>query len=85
MNDLQQHPLKSMLNLGIKATVNSDDPAYFGGYINDNYIAVQQALNLSKDEIYLLAINSISASFLNSERKAYLISEIEMFDRKFGI
>jgi len=85
VNDLQQHPLKSMLNLGIKATVNSDDPAYFGGYINDNYIAVQQALNLSKDEIYLLAINSISASFLNSERKAYLISEIEMFDRKFGI
>ena len=58
-----------MLDKGLVATVNSDDPAYFGGYVNDNYIAMQEALNLSRDEIVTLARNSFEASFLSRKEK----------------
>ena len=61
---LSEHPLLKMLQLGLKVTVNSDDPAYFGGYLNDNYLAVAQALNLGREQIYKLALNSFEASFL---------------------
>lgn len=64
VDDMRQHPLKRMLDLGLRATVNSDDPAYFGGYLNDNYNAVATALNLSKAEIVTLARNSFIGSFL---------------------
>lgn len=67
--DLTQHPLKKMLDRGLLVTVNSDDPAYFGGYINENYLAIQKALNLNQAEIYQLAENSFTASFLNEEEK----------------
>jgi adenosine deaminase len=62
--DLKQHPLKRMLDLGLKATVNSDDPAYFGGYVGANYQAVAAALALSRADIVALAKNSFSGSFL---------------------
>ena len=62
-----------MLDQGIKATVNSDDPSYFGGYINDNYRAVASALDLSIDDLATLAANSFEGSFLsNKEKSAYL-------------
>ena len=67
--DLSHHPLKKMLDRGLLVTVNSDDPAYFGGYINENYLAIQKALNLSQAEIYKLAENSFIASFLNEKEK----------------
>lgn len=66
---LQQHNLKKLLNAGLCITINSDDPAYFGGYIEENYIETQTALNLSTDEIAQLAWNSFEASFLSNEEK----------------
>jgi adenosine deaminase len=73
VTDLKNHPLKTMLNKGIKATVNSDDPAYFGGYLNQNFTAIQEALDLSKDDLVTLAKNSFHYSLLDNERKNELI------------
>jgi adenine deaminase len=70
VKDLKAHPLKRMLDLGLKATVNSDDPAYFGGYLLDNYVAVAEALDLSRAELLTLARNSIEASYLPEAAKA---------------
>jgi adenosine deaminase len=61
---LEDHPLKRMLELGLRATVNSDDPAYFGGYVNENYIRIADALDLSEDDIVTLARNSFRGAFL---------------------
>lgn len=69
VTDMTQHPLRAMLDAGIVATINSDDPAYFGGYVLDNYIAVRDALDLTLDEIVTLAKNSITASFLDDVAK----------------
>ena len=70
---IQDHPLRTMLQRGIVATVNSDDPAYFGGYVVDNYLAVASALGLQEAEVRTLARNSFEASFLpDEEKKAYL-------------
>jgi adenine deaminase len=67
--NLTLHPLKKMLDAGLMVTVNSDDPAYFGGYVNENYVAIAEALNLSENDIRQLAINSFKASFLDGESK----------------
>lgn len=75
--DLSTHPLKKLLDAGLAVTVNSDDPAYFGGYLLDNYMAVQEALGLSHADLAQLARNSITASLLPGERKAELIAEID--------
>jgi len=70
---IESHNLKRLLELGLCVTVNSDDPAYFGGYVLENYLAVQQALDLSKADMALLARNSIEASFLSaSEQRRWL-------------
>ncbi|MCZ0935752.1 MAG: adenosine deaminase [Gemmatimonadetes bacterium] len=63
VGDLAAHPIKRMLDLGLVATVNSDDPAYFGGYINENFRRVAEAVDLSIDDIETLARNSFAASF----------------------
>ena len=68
-NTLQDHNLKKMLNSGLLIMVNSDDPAYFGGYINQNLIECQKALNLSMDEVKTLIINSFKSSFLEETKK----------------
>lgn len=59
--------------------MNSDDPAYFGGYVNENYAAIRKALGLSREELVMLARNSFEASFLSSERKAPLIERLEAY------
>lgn len=64
VDDLASHPIKRMLDLGLKATVNSDDPAYFGGYLVDNYVRVAEAVGLTRAEIATLAKNSFTGSFL---------------------
>lgn len=70
---LEDHPLLKMLTKGLMVTVNSDDPAYFGGYVNDNYIAVSKALKLDQEQVYLIARNSFNASFLPENiRKKYI-------------
>lgn len=74
---MEDHPLKEMMDRGIKVTVNSDDPAYFGGYLNDNYIAVADALHLTKDEIIQLAKNSFEASFITDGEKRAFLKKVE--------
>lgn len=80
VDDLKNHPLKIMLDKGIKATVNSDDPAYFGGYINENFIQTAEALELSKKDIYRLVKNSFEASFTDDERKAEMLKQLDEFE-----
>jgi adenosine deaminase len=79
VTDMKDHPLKKMLALGLKATINSDDPAYFGGYMNDNYKAVAHALNLSKADIATLARNSVAASFLSTAEKEALLQRVNAY------
>ena len=73
---LEDHNLKKMLDKKLMVMVNSDDPAYFGGYLNQNLIETQAALNLSKDNIKTLLINSFKSSFLDEEKKNQWISKI---------
>ena len=74
---IEDHNLKRLLDLGVMVTVNSDDPAYFGGYILDNYLAVATGLNLTRAELATLARNSIEASFIGANEKARYIQELE--------
>jgi adenosine deaminase len=74
---LEEHPLKRLLAAGICATVNSDDPAYFGGYIQANYLEIQKALNLTPQQMIALARNSFQASFITPEEKADFLDRIE--------
>ena len=73
---LKNHNLKKMLNKKLMVMVNSDDPAYFGGYLNKNLIETQMALNLSKDEVKTLLVNSFKSSFLEESKKEEWISKI---------
>ncbi len=82
-DSMAKHNLKKLLNLGICATVNSDDPSYFGGYIAENYQAAQSALDLTKQELYQLAKNSFQASFLSPETKHKLIAELDSYYEAF--
>lgn len=77
VKDLKKHPLRDMLQKGLLATINSDDPAYFGGYMNANYIEVAEALSLTKEEICKLTKNAFEASFLNENQKKDLIARVE--------
>jgi len=79
VKDLKDHPLKKMLGMGLKATINSDDPAYFGGYMNDNYIAVAEALGLSQDDLITITKNSIQASFLDNKEKNVLLNKLDNY------
>ena len=82
VNEMTEHPLTEMLDKGLLATVNSDDPAYFGGYVNENYLAVAEALNLSKQQITQLAKNSFAASFLEETEKQQMIEKVERFSNR---
>lgn len=73
---MHDHNLKRLLDAGLCITVNSDDPAYFGGYLNENFFAIQEALDLSYNDIVKLVQNSIQAAFLPPERKAALTAEL---------
>jgi len=75
-NKLEDHNLKKMLDKKLMVMINSDDPAYFGGYLNQNLIETQTALNLSKDEVKTLLINSFKSSFLSEEKKKEWINQI---------
>ncbi|MDO8324387.1 MAG: adenosine deaminase [Phenylobacterium sp.] len=76
VDDLKNHPLKRMLDLGLKATINSDDPAYFGGYIGENWTATTEALGLSRDELATLARNSFTGSFLAPDEIASRVAQV---------
>ena len=77
--DLADHPLKRMLALGLRATVNSDDPAYFGGYLLDNYVAVAAAVGLERAHLVQLARNSFTGSFLAPEEAAVHLAAIDVY------
>lgn len=79
VRDLREHPLREMMRRGLKVTVNSDDPAYFGGYVNENYLAVQEALGLGREELVTLARNSFEASFLTEGEKRERLRELERY------
>ncbi len=72
-----------MLDLGLCVTVNSDDPAYFGGYIEENFQALQTALNLDHEDIFKLAHNAFQASFLSPTEKKKHLDELEQFVSKY--
>ena len=77
VDDLAHHPLRRMLDKGLVATVNSDDPAYFGGYVNQNYHAVSDALRLGRDEIAAIVRNGIRASLMTLPEKNKALAEID--------
>jgi adenosine deaminase len=78
-DELADHNLRRLLEAGVRVTINSDDPAYFGGYIGDNYTATAQALDLSEEQLVQIARNSIEASFVSDERRAELIEELDRY------
>jgi len=78
---MEQHNLKRLLEAGLRVTVNSDDPAYFGGYILENYLAVQQALALTHSQLAALARNSIEGSFLDVESQRRWTAAIDAYTR----
>ena len=76
VRDLREHPLKTLLDAGLCVTVNSDDPAYFGGYLNTNFEQTVAALNLSREDVIALAKNSFEASFISAERRAACLAQL---------
>ncbi len=80
--DMKAHPLKRMLKAGLMATLNSDDPAYFGGYMNENFMAVQQALDLDRAEIATLARNGFRAAFCDEANRQRHLAALDGFLRQ---
>ena len=74
---MHEHNIVKLLHKGVLVTINSDDPAYFGGYVNANYEAVVNSLHVNKEELKTLAINSFKASFLSEAKKQHFIDLIE--------
>ena len=83
ISDMKNHPIRTMLDKGLLATINSDDPAYFGGYMNDNFNALNKAIDMTIEEAVTLAKNSYKASFLSDEEKEKRITNIDMICRKY--
>jgi adenine deaminase len=77
VDDLAHHPLRRMMDKGLVVTVNSDDPAYFGGYVNDNYRAVSDALSLTRDEIAAIVRNGFRASLMPAPEKDKALAEVD--------
>ncbi len=65
--DLSKHPLKEMLDAGLNATINSDDPAYFGGYVNANFVAAAEQMRLDRSDLVLAARNSLESAFVGTD------------------
>jgi adenosine deaminase len=76
---MEEHPIDRMLELGLRATINSDDPAYFGGYINDNYRAAAAGRGLSRDNLATLARNSFLGAFLDEETRARYLARLDAY------
>jgi len=79
ISNIEECPLKRMMEKGLLVTINSDDPAYFGGYINENYMAVQKALKLNKRDVYDIAKNSFYASFLVKSQREKMIEKLDKY------
>jgi adenosine deaminase len=75
--DMAKHNVKGLLDRGLKVTINSDDPAYFGGYIADNYRAVARALPMTADDLVTCAVNAAEATFLPAAERAALVDRVK--------
>ena len=82
--ELRQHSFGEMLRRGLFVTINSDDPAYFGGYIGDNYVGTAKALGLTVDEMVRVARNSFSASFLSNSEKQHYLDAVDAYAATAG-
>ncbi|WP_250499177.1 adenosine deaminase [Caballeronia sp. GAWG1-5s-s] len=78
-DDMTKHTLKDLLDQGVAVMINSDDPAYFGGYVNANYFAIVDALKLSDKEVYTLLKNSLEASFVTDEERAAMVARLDAY------
>jgi adenosine deaminase len=76
---MEDHPLPAMINAGLLVTVNSDDPAYFGGYIDDNYRLIQRHLDIDDAQLLQLAENSFRAAFLSDAERARYLTELREY------
>lgn len=76
INDMREHPIRRMLEAGLIATVNSDDPSYFGGYVNENFRALDKALDLSDEEVITLARNGFQAAFIAPDERARALARL---------
>ncbi len=81
VDDLRDHPVPEMLRRGLHVTLNSDDPAYFGGYVNDNYVRLAEAVGLTREQLTQLARNSFEGSFLSEAEKTARLAEVDAYDR----
>ena len=81
-DEMGQHNIKELLDLGVRVTINSDDPAYFGGYMNENFLATQLGLDLSRKDLFQISRNAIEASFISEERKQQLLDELREFHKR---
>jgi adenosine deaminase len=81
VDDLKHHPVPEMLRRGLHVTLNSDDPAYFGGYVNENYRQLAEAVGLTREQIVQMAWNSFEGSFLPDEAKAGYLAELDAYAR----
>ncbi|MCS6627255.1 adenosine deaminase [Roseibacterium beibuensis] len=79
VKDLKDHPVPEMLRRGLHVTLNSDDPAYFGGYVNDNYRRLAEAVGLTQEQVTRMARNSFEGSFLSEAEKAARIAEVDAY------
>jgi adenosine deaminase len=76
VHTIEEHPLRRMLDAGLRVTINSDDPAYFGGYLHETFVRTAEALDLSDDQLITLARNAIDGSFAAPGRKEELRAEL---------
>ena len=79
VDEMKDHPILTMLDKGLLVTVNSDDPPYFGGYLNDNFLAMVGGLGLNQAQAKQLAANSFKASFLDEDKKVQFLDALEAF------
>ena len=84
VDDLARHPLRRMMDKGVRATVNSDDPAYFGGYVNQNYLAISRALDLGREEVVAIVRNGINASLMTASEKKKVCADLDRVLAEMG-
>ena len=80
---LPEHPLRRLFEAGVRVTINSDDPAYFGGYLHENYRATAAALHLTRQELAEIAANSFRGAFMSEAEKALWVERIEDYVRRY--
>lgn len=85
VKDLRQHNLKRMLDAGVCVTINADDPSYFGGYVNDNFIACAEAMPLTRSDLLQLAANSFRASFVDDSQRNVWLQTLRDYAQQHGV